>query len=200
MKTNRILSILLIGIIVLSVTACKDNNILTGGKDMNEQAKKINQPPESYTPQKPEIVGMAKKALDETIYPESFILPDKSTKIPPQIKHYGPAYVSFSNAFSHLLDYSGQGYGFIFEGDWCKDRSYTIAEVISGHAIQPTVLNISPEEQKILWNTAGFPYYHTFYADSEKGDYLSETEMKCLYSVYPGHLLMPMPQVRLQPL
>ena len=102
---------------------------------MSEAIKKQNpnlSNPDSYKPKKPEILEMAQKAQQGISYPEAFTLPDKSTAIPPEVKHYGPAYVPFANEFAHFLDYTGQGYGFIFDGDWCKDRSYTIADVISG--------------------------------------------------------------------
>jgi hypothetical protein len=111
-------------------------------------------------------------------YPEEFILPDKSTKIPPEIKHYGPAYVQFSNSFAHFLDYTGQGYGFIYDGDWCKDRNYTIAEIISGHATQPACLSVLPEKENYLWETIGFPSSKTFYANPANADYMSEQDMK----------------------
>lgn len=145
---------------------------------MSEPIKKpINSNSESYSPQMPKLANMLNEARGESNYPETFVLPDKGTIIPPEIKHYGPAYVPFANEFSHFLDYTGQGYGFIFDGDWCKDRSYTIADILTGHAMQPAPLFIS-EEINYLWKTAGFTSCHTFYANSANGVCMSETEMK----------------------
>ena len=135
--------------------------------------------PESYSPKtKPEILSMMDAARRVAGYPDAFTLPDRSTKIPPEIKHYGPAYMNYSNEFSNFLDYSGQGYGFLYDGDWCKDRNYTIAEVLSGHATQPMILPLTPDEERLPWKTAGFPYCHTFYADPGKPGYMSEPDMK----------------------
>jgi len=147
---------------------------------MSEPIKKPNQiTPGSYSPKKPEIANVMENAkqLNLKTLPEAFILPDKSTAIPPGIKHYGPAYAAFGNEFSHFLDYSGQGYGFIYEGDWCKDRGYTIADIMTGHAMEPACL-FSPEGMDFLWKTAGFSSHHTFYANPEKDDYMSEPDMK----------------------
>jgi len=145
---------------------------------MSEPIKKQNRTnPESYNPKKPEILNLAEEVQRNMSYPESFILPDKSTTIPPEIKHYGPAYVAFGNEFSHLLDYTGQGYGFIYDGDWCKDRGYTIADILTGHAMEPAPLFFR-ESVQTLWTVAGFNTCRTFYADSAKGNHMSESEMK----------------------
>ncbi len=144
---------------------------------MSQPIKKTNQlNTESYSPKTPKLANMMEQAGIDNSYPMEFVLPDKSTQIPPEIKHYGPAYVSFANEFSHFLDYIGQGYGFIFEGDWCKDRSYTIADIISGNATQPADF-ILKEDIEYLWETAGFSLYHTFYADPSHSDYLNKTDM-----------------------
>jgi hypothetical protein len=65
------------------------------------------------------------------------------------------------------MDYSGQGYGFIFDGIWCKDRNYTIAEVFSGHATQPVCMELpkSSEELKTFWGQMGFPHCQKYFAD-----------------------------------
>ncbi len=144
---------------------------------MSQPIKKLNETStESYSPKTPKLANMMEQAGMDKPYPVEFILPDKSTQIPPEVKHYGPAYVSFANDFSYFLDYTGQGYGFIFDGDWCKDRSYTIADVISGNATQPADF-VTKEDTEYLWETAGFSLYHTFYADSAHSDYLNETDM-----------------------
>lgn len=145
---------------------------------MSEPIKKKNKiKPESYSPKTPKLVNILSEAQRESSYPDTFILPDKSTKIPPEIKHYGPAYESFANEFSHFLDYTGQGYGFIYDGDWCKDRSYTIADIFTGHAMEPAPL-FFPEEVDFLWKTTGFSSCHTFYANPANGVYMSEPDMK----------------------
>ena len=145
---------------------------------MSEAMKKqVRTTPESYTPKKPEILNMAKQVQNESGYPESFILRDKSTAIPPEIKHYGPAYAAFGNEFSHFLDYTGQGYGFLYDGDWCKDRGYTIADVLTGHAMEPACL-FFPDEISDLWKKAGFHSCRKFYADPANGDYMSRADMK----------------------
>ncbi|MDR0443954.1 MAG: hypothetical protein LBH44_11160 [Treponema sp.] len=115
--------------------------------------------------------------MKNTNYPETFILTDKSTKIPGEIKHYGPAYVGFANEFAHFLDYTGQGYGFIYDGDWCKDRSYTIADVLSGHAMEPAPL-LFQENVDYLWNVSGFQSCKTYFADPSKDNYMSEPDMR----------------------
>ena len=87
---------------------------------MSEPVRKIKPAPESYSPKrKPMILNMMEEMKKEINYPVNFTLPDKSTKIPPEVKHYGPAYERFANEFAHFLDYTGQGYGFIFDNDWC---------------------------------------------------------------------------------
>lgn len=145
---------------------------------MSEAIKKQNNTkPESYSPDTSKFLKMMEKTQQETNYPKEFILPDKSTKIPPEIKHYGPAYVPFANEFSYLLDYTGQGYGYIYDGDWCKDRSYTIADVLSGHAMEPAQL-FSLDNVEYLWKATGFSSCHRFFSDSLKGDYMSEQDMK----------------------
>ena len=108
---------------------------------------------------------------------KEFILADKSTKIPDGVKHYGPSYVPLANEFAWFLDYTGQGYGFIFDGDWCKDRSYTIADVLSGHAMQPAQLFIQKEVDS-LWKAVGFTSSGSkFTANPASDDYISKQEM-----------------------
>lgn len=133
--------------------------------------------PEGYGPKRPEILKTAERAQRESAYPEDFILPNQSTAIPPEIRHYGPAYVPFANEFSHFLDYTGQGYGFLYDGDWCRDRSYTIADVLSGHAMEPSNL-FSKERVELFWRTVGFPGCRTFSADPDQDDFMSEPDMK----------------------
>jgi len=148
---------------------------------MSEAIKKPGRQPESYTPKEmPEIMRMAEQAQREDAYPEEFILPDKSTKVPSGVKHYGPAYAIFSNEFAHLLDYAGQGYGFIFHDDgiWCKDRNYTIAEIFTGHATQPACMKLSEEEKTAFWHTMGFPSCRKYYADPASENYMGKAEMR----------------------
>lgn len=145
---------------------------------MSEPIKNQNTAkPDSYSPNTSKFINMMEKVQQAANYPNEFILPDKSTKIPPEIKHFGPAYVPFANEFSHFLDYTGQGYGFIYDGDWCKDRGYTIADVLSGHAMEPAQL-FSLNNVDYLWKSAGFLSCHRYYADSSKGSYMSEQDMK----------------------
>ena len=148
---------------------------------MSEAIKKPVRTPESYSPKKPEIVRQIAEAINnqspQYAYPESFILEDKSTQLPPEIKHYGPATAATANEFAFSLDYTGQGYGFVFDGPWCKDRSYTIANILSGHAMEPAPV-FSKKGADYLWKTAGFPFCHTFYANPDNGDYMTMQEMK----------------------
>ena len=153
---------------------------------MNNAVKRQKQSPENYSPDMPVLAKMLEQAKMEKEYPSEFILPDKSTKFPPEVKHYGPAFVGFLNEFAYFLNYTGQGYGYIINGDRCNDRSYTIADVISGHAMQPVNFTTQPADDvtkegiECLWKTAGFPLHHTFYADPSHKDYLSEADMKNL--------------------
>lgn len=134
--------------------------------------------PKSYSPKKPEILNMAKQAQRESSYPEAFLLPDKSTEIPPEIKHNCPGYVPFANEFSYFMDYSGQGYGFINGSDgWRCDVNYTLADIITGHAMRPACLIATRDELHHVYNAAGF-FPQVYYADSEKDEYLNEAEMK----------------------
>ncbi|MCL2433544.1 MAG: hypothetical protein FWD16_03385 [Clostridia bacterium] len=139
--------------------------------------KHIEQAPESYGPKtRPEIISQAEN-LTAAEFPASYMLVDKGVKLPPGIKHYGPAYAGFGNEFAQFLDYTGQGYGFIYDGDWCKDRGYTIADVMTGHAMEPACL-FFPEQKDYLWKIAGFSLHDTFYADPAKKGYMSEPDMK----------------------
>jgi len=144
---------------------------------MSVPAKKIDQTkPESYSPKMPEIASILEMRRRDVNYPETYLLPNKGTKIPSDVKHYGPAYVPFANEFAQLLDYIGQGYGFIYHGDWCKDRSYTIADILSGHAMEPAPL-LSEEGVDFLWKVSGFSSRRKYYADPAKGATMSESEM-----------------------
>jgi len=111
------------------------------------------------------------------IYPEAFTLPDKTAAIPPEIKHNCPATVPFANEFSYFLDYSGQGYGFVHGGDgWRSDVNYTLADIITGHAMRPSWLNPARDELHRVYRAAGFSP-KVYYADPAKGEYMSEAEM-----------------------
>ena len=147
---------------------------------MSEAMKKAMGHPESYNPKKPEIVNQIEDAIDKhgsEIYPENFVLSYKGTPMPPEIKHYGPATASYANEFAFFMDYAGQGYGFVFDGAWCMDRSYTIGNILSGHAMEPAPI-FSKEGADYVWKTAGFSFCHTFYANPGKGDYMTEQGMK----------------------
>jgi len=151
---------------------------MKGSKPVNKPIVKLHQnKPESYTPKTPEILSLAEEMLHQIDFPCEYILPDKSTKIPPGIKHYGPAYVPFANEFSLYLEYTGQGYGLMYNEDWVTDRSYVIADIISGHAMEPSPL-FSKKNVDYLWKTVGFTSYSTFYADSNNSNYMSEQDMK----------------------
>lgn len=151
---------------------------------MNVSIKKQDQNSTNYSPRIPELANMLEQERNDSKYPSEFILPDKSPEFPSEIKHFGPAYVGFANAFSYFLNYTGQGYGYIFDNDWCRDESYVIADIISGNAMQPVDFTTQPadaETQKgieYLWKTAGFSLHHTFCADDSLDSYLSETDMK----------------------
>lgn len=151
---------------------------------MNNLVKKQNQNSKNYSPKIPTLANMLEHARIDIEYPSDFILSNKSPEFSPEIKHLGPAYVGFANAFAYFLNYTGQGYGYIFDNDWCRDRSYTIADVISGNAMQPVDFSTQPadvvtqEGIEYLWNTAGFHFHHTFCADSSCDSYLNEADMK----------------------
>ena len=104
-----------------------------------------------------EILEMAKQTRQETAYPEAFLLPDKSMKAAPEMKHYMDNHTPFPNEFSFFLDYTGQGYGFDFVGDgWRCDFNFTLGNIISGHAMRPACLYPTREELTRMWNAAGF--------------------------------------------
>ncbi|MCL1909955.1 MAG: GNAT family N-acetyltransferase, partial [Kiritimatiellaeota bacterium] len=105
-------------------------------------------------------------------YPESFILPDRHTPVAEDTKHNCPGYVPFANEFSYFLDYTGQGYGFI-DDEWRCDVNYTLADIITGHAMRPACLFPTREELNRLYNIAGFPSPQTFTVAQ-----MSEAEMK----------------------
>lgn len=151
---------------------------------MNVSIKKQDKNSTNYSPKMPELANMLEQAISDSEYPSEFILSNKSPELSPEIKHLGPAYVGFANAFAYFLNYTGQGYGYIIDNDWCRDRSYTIANVISGNAIQPMDFTTQPADTvtqegiEYLWKTAGFSHHHTFCADSSLDSYLSEADMK----------------------
>ncbi len=145
---------------------------------MRGAVKKPNQTkPKSYSPKRPEILNMAKQAQEESSYPGEFILPDKSTEIPPGIKHNCPGYVPFANEFSYFMDYSGQGYGFINGSDgWRCDVNYTLADIITGHAMRPACLVPTRDELHRVYDAAGFSP-QVYFADPAKGEYRNEAKM-----------------------
>ena len=86
----------------------------------------------------------------------------------------------FANEFSYFLDYSGQGYGFINGGDghgWRSDVNYTLADILTGHAMRPACLRPTRDELHHPYRVAGFSP-RTYYADPAKGEYKSEAQMK----------------------
>ncbi len=146
--------------------------------EIAEQIKMFIDYPESYKPQKPEILGMAKQAQKDIGFPKEFILPDKSTAIPPEIKHIGPSYVPFANEFSYFMDYIGKSSGFVYEGDWRKSKDYMFAGVITGHAMRPAAgLVPTRDELHRVYKTEGF-FPSTYYADLQSADYMNESDMK----------------------
>jgi len=118
---------------------------------------------------------MNKQAQQETAYPAAFTLPDKSTKITDQTKHNCPGYAPFANEFSYFMDYSGQGFGFVHvaDGSWRCDVNYTLADVLTGHAMRPVCTVPLRGELNRLYRAAGFPEAQTFTAAQ-----MTETEMR----------------------
>jgi len=152
--------------------------------------------PESYGPSKvPDIITMVQQHANQHSYPPNFTLPYKGTTIPPEVKHYGPATFPTANEFAFFLDYIGQGYGFIFDGAWCKDRSYAIANILSGNAMEP-VPQFSLENVAPLWKTAGFPYTQTFYTQPDRTPHMTKQEMTdaIKYALYVLRQPVVMPQ------
>ena len=146
---------------------------------MNEANKNHNHIPECFSPGKPEILSLVKQSQQETFYPSELTLPDKSTVIANETSHNCPGYVTFANEFSYFMDYSGQGYGYVFRNEgWRCDINYTLADILTGYAMRPCCLMETPESLEQLYKTVGFPSRQTFYADSTKGEYMSKEEMK----------------------
>ncbi len=147
---------------------------------MSEAVKKPNQTStESYQPKTPEIACVIKEAQREASYPEAFTLPDKSTVITGETRRNCPGYVTFANDFSYFMDYSGQGYGFIHRNEnWRCDINYTLADIITGYAMRPSCLEVTQEGLDRLYAAVGYPSRQTFYADSSKGEFMSEAGMK----------------------
>ncbi|MCL2665182.1 MAG: hypothetical protein FWE82_06180, partial [Defluviitaleaceae bacterium] len=133
---------------------------------------------ESYFPDKPEIVSAAIQARKNTGFPATFTLPNKSAAIPPEIKHIGPSYVPFANEFNYFLDYTGQSYGYVYEGDWRKSKDYIFADVISGNALRP-VAGLVPTQNEInhIYKAAGFNPV-SYCANKTAANYMSEADMK----------------------
>ncbi|MCL2701459.1 MAG: hypothetical protein FWE88_07170 [Phycisphaerae bacterium] len=124
---------------------------------------------------------MSEKVLEvhRADYPESFLLPDKSTPVTGETKHNCPGYVTFANEFSYFMDYSGQGYGYIHKNEgWRCDINYTLADILTGYAMRPCVLAETPEGLDRLYQAVGFPARQTFYANPDKKEHLNNEEMK----------------------
>jgi hypothetical protein len=150
---------------------------------MSEPAKKPGQQPESYQPQKPEMMRALEQAQrqrqQETTYPAAFTLPDRSTPRSPDASHNCPGYVTFANEFAYFMDYAGEGYGFIERNKgWRCDINYTLADVITGYAARPCCLDVTHDGLDRLYRAAGYSKRRTYYADAEKGGYMSQAEMK----------------------
>lgn len=146
---------------------------------MSEPVKRPeNKRPESYSPKRPEIIAMARQAGQSESYPESFMLPDRGERMPPEIRHIGPSYVAFANEFSYFMDYTGQGSGFLYEGEWRMSKDYMFADIITGHALRPcAALTPTREELFRVYRAAGFSPT-SYSADPREPDYVSEADMK----------------------
>ena len=121
-----------------------------------------------------ETLEMAKQAQQGAAYPEAFLLPVKNTEVTGETKHNCPGYVPFANEFSYFMDYSGLGCGFVHMGDgWRCDVNYTLADIITGHAMRPACLVPTREELFRLYNAAGFPSPKIFTAAE-----MTEAEMR----------------------
>ena len=81
------------------------------------------------------------------------------------------------------MDYIGQSYGFVYEGDWRKFKDYMFADIISGHAMRPTAgLVPTRDELHRVYKTASF--FPTVYsAEPENADYMSESYMKYIGNI-----------------
>jgi len=144
--------------------------------ELNKKPEQTN--PDSYSPKMPKLAGLMDEANNYQDYPEVYSLPDRRTPIPPEITRSSPAGVQFALEFSYFMDYSGQGYGFVNDsaGGWRTDVSFTLADIISGHALRPCSLAPSAYGLDKLYEAAGFPSCGTFYAGSEK-DYYAGPEI-----------------------
>ncbi len=144
---------------------------------MSEAAKKLNQVHESYSPKRPEILGMANDFVNTDPLPSSFVLPDKSTPISEATTNNCPGYVTFANEFSYFMEYSGQGYGFMDNDGWRCDINYTLADILTGYAMRPSCLEVTADGLERLYHVAGF--CRTIYsADTTKENYMSLEQMK----------------------
>ncbi|MCL2707677.1 MAG: hypothetical protein FWF03_01030 [Defluviitaleaceae bacterium] len=132
---------------------------------------------EGYSPKKPEIVALAKNAQNKFDYPESFVLPSGCAEIPEGVRHAGPAYVGFANEFAYFMDYTNQGYGFVYHGDWRKSKDYALFDALTGYAARPAA-HIKPTDAELLtaYGAAGF-YPEIFSADPDCENYLCEADM-----------------------
>lgn len=131
-----------------------------------------------YQPSIPVMAKLIRETRQETTYPDEFLLEDRRHEQPPEIKHIGPAYVPFANEFAYFMDYTGQSYGHIHEGDWCKSKDFTLADVLTGHAMRPAA-GLRPTRVELLraYYAAGFsPQF--FCANPQDEDYMSLDEMK----------------------
>ncbi len=143
---------------------------------MSEPLKKPAPVPEDYGPGIPPIMGLSRERQGGG-WPQSFVLPDRSTAPSFPYAHICPGYAPFANEFAYFMEYSGNGYGFEDMNGWRCDINYTVADVLSGHATNPASAPVSQDGLARLYRAAGFSPQRLC-GDPSSAAYASEEQMK----------------------
>jgi len=154
---------------------------------MSEPAKKSEQQPESYQPQKPEMMRALEEAAAANPYPESFML-DMAAQETDQFPGIRlPETQPFTTSIRAFLDFTGQNYGYTVHTERRLDIGFTLIETLSGEAYaddrimcdgNPNVADY--EGYKSMFRSLGFESYEVVHTKDCEKDALKSRIMETL--------------------